>query len=73
METFSKLRQMQLASGLGKEIEIDLNKTPFLNISWKVEKDLTGIVENTKKGHDFAARVFVVKKTGATLYYQTEH
>ena len=54
------------ASGLGKEIEIDLNKTPFINITWKVEKDLPGISENTKKGHDFAARVFVIKKTGAT-------
>ena len=54
------------ASGLGKEIKIDLNKTPFINITWKVEKDLKGIKENTKKGHDYAARVFVIKKTGAT-------
>ena len=54
------------ASGLGKEIKIDLNKTPYINITWKIEKDLPGIKENTKKGHDFAARVFVVKKTGAT-------
>ena len=54
------------ASGLGKELKINLIKTPFLNITWKVEKDLTGIVENSKKGHDYAARVFVVKKTGAT-------
>ena len=54
------------ASGLGKEIKIDLNKTPFINITWKVEKDLPGINENTKKGHDFAGRVFVIKKTGAT-------
>ena len=54
------------ASGLGKEIKIDLNKTPFINITWKIEKDLPGIKENTKKGHDFAARVFAVKKTGAT-------
>ena len=54
------------ASGLGKEIKINLNKTPFINITWKVEKDLPGIKENTKKGHDFAARVFVIKKTGAT-------
>ena len=29
------------ASGLGKEIKINLNKTPFLNITWKVEKDPT--------------------------------
>ncbi|MDA9682124.1 DUF3047 domain-containing protein [Candidatus Pelagibacter sp.] len=54
------------ASGLGKEINIDLNTTPFINITWKIEKDLEGIRENTKKGHDFAARVFVIKKTGAT-------
>ena len=54
------------ASGLGKEIKINLDKTPFINITWKIEKDLSGIKENTKKGHDFAARVFVIKKTGAT-------
>ena len=53
-------------SGLGKEVKIDLNKTPFINITWKIEKDLPGIKEDTKKGHDFAARVFAVKKTGAT-------
>ena len=54
------------ASGLGKEVKIDLDKTPFINITWKIEKDLPGIKENTKKGHDFAARVFAVKKTGTT-------
>ena len=56
------------ASGLGKEIKINLLKTPFINITWKVEKDLSGIIENSKKGHDYAARVFVVKKTGATAF-----
>ena len=55
------------ASGLGKKVNINLNKTPIINISWKVEKDLAGIKENTKKEHDFAARVFVIKKTGATI------
>ena len=64
--TFLKSVADNAASGLGKEIKIDLNKTPFINISWKIEKDLSGIKENTKKGHDYAARVFVVKKTGAT-------
>ncbi len=53
-------------SGLGKELSVDLNKTPFLNITWKVEKDLSGINEKSKKGHDYAARFFVVKKTGLT-------
>ena len=54
------------ASGLGKEVKIDLNITPFINITWKVEKDLSGINGASKKGHDFAGRVFVIKKTGAT-------
>ena len=54
------------ASGLGKKVKIDLNKTPIINITWKIEKDLPGIKENTKKNHDFSARVFVIKKTGAT-------
>ena len=63
---FLRAEANNAASGLGKEIVIDLNKTPYLNITWKVERDLKGIVENSKKGHDYAARVFVVKKTGAT-------
>ena len=63
---FLKAVANNAASGLGKEIKIDLDKTPFINITWKIEKDLVGIKENTKKGHDFAARVFVIKKTGAT-------
>ena len=63
---FLKAVAENAASGLGKEVKIDLNKTPFINITWKVEKDLAGIKEDTKKGHDFSARVFAVKKTGAT-------
>ena len=54
------------ASGLGKKLTINLNSTPFINITWKVEKDLKGINEKSKKGHDYAARLFVIKKTGAT-------
>ena len=64
--SFYKAVADNAASGLGKEVKIDLNKTPYINITWKIERDLPGIKENTKKGHDFAARVFAVKKTGAT-------
>jgi hypothetical protein len=63
---FIKAEAEGKGSGLGKEVKINLLKTPFINITWKVEKDLSGIVENTKKGHDYAARVFVIKKTGST-------
>ena len=54
------------ASVIGKDIKIDLSITPYINITWKIEKDLSGINENSKKGHDYAARVMVVKKTGIT-------
>ncbi len=63
---YLKANAENAASGLGKEIKINLNLTPIINITWKVEKNLDGIKENTKKGHDFAGRVFVIKKTGAT-------
>ena len=63
---FIKAEAEGKGSGLAKEVLIDLLKTPFINITWKVEKDLSGIVENSKKGHDYAARVFVIKKTGST-------
>jgi len=63
---FIKAEAEGKGSGLGKEVKIDLLKTPFINITWKVEKDLSGIIENSKKGHDYAARVFVIKKTGST-------
>jgi hypothetical protein len=54
------------ASAIGKNTKIDLSITPYINITWKIEKDLSGINENSKKGHDYAARVFVIKKTGVT-------
>ena len=63
---YIKAEAIASGSGLGKEVKINLNNTPYLNITWKVEKNLSGIVEDSKKGHDFAARVFVIKKTGMT-------
>ena len=63
---FIKAEAEGKGSGLGKEVLINLLKTPFINITWKIEKDLKSIIENSKKGHDYAARVFVIKKTGST-------
>ena len=64
-ESYLKAEAEGQASGLGREIKVDLNKTPFLNITWKVEQGILGIKENSKKGHDFAARVSVIKETGS--------
>ena len=46
---YLKAKASGTASGLGVEKKIDLNETPFLNISWKLEKGLIGINEKSKK------------------------
>ena len=56
------------ASGLGKEIKINLNKTPYINITWKIEKDLKGIKENTKKGTTLLLACLQLKKLEPHLY-----
>ena len=58
------------ATGLGMEIDKELLKEmPFLNITFKIEKDFTDIDQKTKDGHDWVARVMVGhgKKIGAKL------
>ncbi len=48
------------ASGLFKEVEIDLKKHPVLRWSWKVEGILPKGDAHTKGGDDYPARVYVV-------------
>ena len=52
------------ASALYKKIQIDLNKTPYLNWSWRIDKPLKSTDELTKQGDDYAARVYVIVKRG---------
>lgn len=52
------------ASGLVREMQVDLRATPYLNWSWKVEKLPTGGDERTKAGDDYAARVYVIFAVG---------
>jgi len=52
------------ASGLFREIRIDLNKTPYLNWSWKTSSYFPNINENEKAGDDFTARIYVVVDGG---------
>ena len=58
------------ASGLFKKIHIDLNKTPYLNWSWKIDQPLKGLDEHSKEGDDYAARIYVVKKH-ALFFWKT--
>ena len=52
------------ASGLFLERKIDLNKTPYLNWSWKTSSAFQDIDENEKSGDDFVARIYVVVDGG---------
>jgi len=56
------------ASGLYREIRVDLNRTPWLNWSWRVDKVLNGVDERSKAGDDYPARVYVVVSGGAAFW-----
>lgn len=56
------------ASGLTKEIAVNLEVTPFLNWSWVIEEILTENDERAKSGDDFAARIYVIAKTGFGIW-----
>ena len=58
------------ATGLGMKIDKELlEEMPFLNITFKIEKDFDSIDQKTKDGHDWTARVMVGfgKKIGSKL------
>lgn len=58
------------ASGLFYEADIDLQKTPYLNWSWKVENVYSGNDEKTREGDDYPARIFVVV-SGGLFFWET--
>lgn len=61
----------QSASGLAKEIKVDLKKTPFLNWTWRIENRLPKMDETSKAGDDYAARLYIVK-SGGFFIWQTK-
>jgi len=63
-----KANSVGSASGIGREIKVDLTKTPYVNWSWKIERRLPQLAENTKAGDDYAARVYIVKSGGALVW-----
>ena len=58
------------ASGLFREIEIDLNKTPYLNWSWWIDDVLHGNDETLKSGDDYPVRIYVVV-SGGLFFWRT--
>ncbi|KZZ62155.1 DUF3047 domain-containing protein, partial [Oleiphilus sp. HI0128] len=59
------------ASGMFKKMKVNIQKTPFLNWRWKVNKPLASLPEETKQGDDYAARIYVVVSDG-WFFWQTK-
>lgn len=55
-------QSIKAASGLYKEIHVNLNKTPYLNWSWYAASRLDSINEESKNGDDYVARLYIIKK-----------
>jgi hypothetical protein len=55
-----KATSQAAASGLFKEVDIDLKKHPILRWSWKVEGVIAGGDARSKSGDDYPARVYMV-------------
>lgn len=58
------------ASGLFREMTVNLRETPCLVWSWKVDGVLDGLEETTRGGDDYAARVYVVF-SGGPFFWNT--
>jgi len=69
-KTILQAKSSKAASGLFKEIRVDLNKTPYLNWSWKTSSFFKELNENEKAGDDFVARIYVVVD-GGYFFWQT--
>ncbi len=59
------------ASGLFRKITVDLNKTPYINWSWRAENIFPDINEKTKKGDDYPARIYMVS-SGGIFFWKTK-
>ena len=59
-----RARTAASASVLYREMDIDLQKTPFLNWSWRVSNVFSITEQKKKRGDDYSARIYVVVKEG---------
>ncbi|WP_455217467.1 DUF3047 domain-containing protein [Kaarinaea lacus] len=69
-QTFLRASTDGMASGMFREVAIDLTKTPWINWSWRVENTFRNNNERTKEGDDYAARVYVVV-SGGLFFWKT--
>lgn len=65
-QSFLHAESMKSASALYKKVKVNIHETPYLNWTWRVNQMLPKQNEQTKTGDDYAARIYVVFKTGIT-------
>ena len=63
-QSLVQITSEKTSSGLFLKKEIDLNKTPIINWSWKTSNVLRSLKEKNKQGDDFSARLYVLTSTG---------
>lgn len=56
------------ASGLWRELAVDLGKTPYLHWSWCVDDTLGRLDERSRFGDDYPARVYVIVSGGFAFW-----
>jgi len=66
--TVLKASSAATASGLYREITVDLDRTPFLNWSWRVERTLGALDERSREGDDYPARIYLVASGGLAFW-----
>lgn len=61
-KTIVKAESNRAASGLTRELEVELKATPYLSWSWKIGNVVTKSDPTRKEGDDYAARIYVTFK-----------
>ena len=59
------------ASGLVKEITVDIRKYPYLTWRWRVSNRLDKMDEKKKSGDDYAARIYIIV-SGGLFFWNTK-
>jgi hypothetical protein len=59
------------ASGLYRELKVDLTRTPYLNWSWRVDRTLGNLNERSRSGDDYPARIYVIV-SGGLAFWRTQ-
>jgi len=67
-QTVLQAKSSASASGLFKNVLVDLTTHPYLNWQWKVEKRHPPLAERTRNGDDYAARIYIVAKGGLLFW-----